>query len=411
VSSFYRRALKKIDKLTGEQSKALLESAAGEIVFFQAILDSVPLGLLVCNEKHRLVMANKLSQMLLPINYREGVLLWSAFSDKKIIDFFKECLLNNEKVIGREIDAKVRGQSRLLSISVVPLVAERKVTGSLIYAEDITERRKAESRLRRAENLASLTTLAAGVAHEIKNPLGSISIHLQLMQKSLKKNAAPLPAESASAAASAAADAALIDNCFRVLNEEVERLNRIVVDFLFAVRPIGLELRDANLNALISDLVGFITLELEAGKVRCLVELDETVPPFLMDERFMKHALLNLIKNAQSAMPRGGLLTIATKKLENHVQIFVCDTGDGIKQENLAKIFEPYFTTKESGTGLGLTTVYKIIREHQGEISVDSREREGTNFEITLPLPQKEKRLLPYKAAGGGGTAGGGDEV
>jgi signal transduction histidine kinase len=110
----------------------------------------------------------------------------------------------------------------------------------------------------------------------------------------------------------------------------------------------------------------------------------------------MKQALLNLIKNAQAAMPKGGLLTIATLGSESEIRISICDTGTGISPENLKKIFEPYFTTKDSGTGLGLTLVYKIIREHHGDISVDSREGEGTDFEIILPVHRKEQRLIPY---------------
>jgi signal transduction histidine kinase len=111
----------------------------------------------------------------------------------------------------------------------------------------------------------------------------------------------------------------------------------------------------------------------------------------------MKQALLDLVKNAQTAMPRGGVITIATKYIENEIRISVCDTGKGIKKENLAKIFEPYFTTTETGTGLGLTQVYKIVREHQGEITVDSAPDGGTEFRITLPVPQKKMRMIAFK--------------
>jgi signal transduction histidine kinase len=135
---------------------------------------------------------------------------------------------------------------------------------------------------------------------------------------------------------------------------------------------------------------------MEQNHIRCLLELDGNLPPVLLDERYMKQALLNLIKNAQAAMPNGGLLTIATSRVDNEIRISVCDTGIGISEKNLAKIFDPYFTTRENGTGLGLTMVFKIIREHQGEISVDSREGEGTDFEITLPIPQKERRMIAY---------------
>jgi signal transduction histidine kinase len=261
-------------------------------------------------------------------------------------------------------------------------VQDKKITGSIIYMEDITEKRIGETRLRRAENLASLTTLAAGVAHEIKNPLASISIHFQLLKKSLAKNKF---------------SDKKTDKYFNVIKEEVDRLNKIVVDFLFAVRPVNLELREGDINKIIAQMMEFIDVEMQQSKILCLLELDENTPKILMDERLMKQALLNLVKNAQTAMPRGGVITIATKYIENEIRISVCDTGKGIKIENLAKIFEPYFTTTETGTGLGLTQVYKIIREHQGEITVDSAPDGGTEFKITLPVPQKKMRMIAFK--------------
>jgi signal transduction histidine kinase len=386
---------KKLDRLTLEQCRELLTSAAGEINRFEAVLESISAGILVCDEKHGILMANKSARRLLPLSFSEGSLLWESVLDDRITDFFRQTMLSSDKVLDREMDIDLQGQSRLLSISVLPLVRDRRITGSLVYIEDITEKRSRESRLRRAENLASLTTLAAGVAHEIKNPLGSISIHLQLMQKALAKSR-PAKKEAVQT---------LLEKYINILNEEVDRLNRIVVDFLFAVRPMTLELREGDINTLLGELAEFVRPEMEQGKVRLLLELDKNLPPLLMDERLMKQALLNLIKNAQAAMPEGGLLTIATLPVDNNIRISICDTGTGISEENLAKIFEPYFTTKENGTGLGLTLVFRIIKEHQGEISVDSREGEGTDFEITLPTHQKEHRMLTYR--GDSGSKGG----
>ena len=380
--NFYRRALKKLDKLNTEQRIELLVSAVGEISILQTVLDSIHAGILVCDEKNNLVMVNKGAQRLLPMNYTEGMQLWTAIKDEQTVEILKSILLNSDKAIDREIDIEYQGIDKLLSINVAPLVQDKRIIGSLIFVEDITEKRRGEARLRRAENLASLTTLAAGVAHEIKNPLGSISIHLQLLRKTLAKmNHSDKTT----------------DKYFDVLKEEVDRLNGIIVEFLFAVRPMNLELREENINKLISQIVEFVKYEMAQAKILCLLELDEDLPKILMDERYMKQALLNLIKNAQAAMPKGGVLTIATNCVENEIRISICDTGIGISEENLAKIFEPYFTTKDTGTGLGLTQVYKIIREHQGEIAVDSAPEQGTEFKIILPVPQKETRLIAYK--------------
>jgi len=392
MSGFYRRALSKLNRLNLEQCKELLVSASQEIFRLDTVLDSLPSGILVCDEKYRLLMANKSALRFLPISYTEGGILWELIPDDNVADFFQQSLKRGDRVLEQEMDLHTPGgpPGRLLSISVHPLVEKRKITGSLVYIEDITEKRGREVRLRRAENLASLTTLAAGVAHEIKNPLGAISIHLQLLRKALERN--PLDKKGKQKES-----AALIDKYFSVLNEEVDRLNSIVIDFLFAVRPMSLELCEGNINALITGLGEFIRAELEQSNIRLLLELDDKLPPVLFDERYMKQVLLNLIKNAQAAMPNGGLLTIATFGSDSEVRISVCDTGTGISQENLKKIFEPYFTTKGNGTGLGLTLVYKIVREHQGEMSVDSREGEGTDFEIILPVYQKKQRLINYE--------------
>jgi len=379
---FFRSALKKLDKLNAEQKSEILITAVNEISLLENVLDSIDKGILVCDQDNNLIMVNKCAQRLIPMNYYEGVKLQTAVRDERLAESFKDIIVNREKVIDSEIDIEHQGRKRLLSISVVPLVQEKKITGTLIYIEDITEKRQGEARLRRAENLASLTTLAAGVAHEIKNPLGSISIHLQLLQKLYitKQKASDKK----------------VHKYFNVLKEEVDRLNRIVVDFLFAVRPMNLELREGDINNLISQIMDFVRFEMERSKILCFLELDEKLPKIPMDERFMKQALLNLVKNAQAAMPKGGVFTIATNFTDNEIRISVCDTGIGISKENLVKIFEPYFTTTETGTGLGLTQVYKIIREHHGEITVDSTPGTGAEFKINLPLPQRETRFIEY---------------
>ncbi|MDR2159469.1 MAG: PAS domain S-box protein [Treponema sp.] len=398
MRDFFNRALKKINKLTGEQVQDLLLSAVEEVSRLETVLDSITQGILVCDTNHNLLIANKYAGRLLPLTYTDlGIEpIWTVVRDERAAEFLETALLNGDRIEGKEFDVNVKGLDRLLSLSVLPLVQDHRVSGSLIHVEDITEKRSKEARLRRAENLASLTTLAAGVAHEIKNPLGSISIHIQLLQKAMGEKEGDGRARS-----KAEKTRRVFDKYFAVINEEMDRLNRIVVDFLFAVRPMDLEFREGDINTLIRELTEFVFYELEAAHIECVLELDGDIPPVSMDERFMKQALLNLIKNAQAAMPGGGTLTIRTERVDSELRISVSDTGTGIGEENLSKIFEPYFTTRDTGSGLGLTLVYKIIREHRGEIIVKSREGEGACFSINLPILQKETRLLAF-----GGEAG-----
>jgi signal transduction histidine kinase len=148
------------------------------------------------------------------------------------------------------------------------------------------------------------------------------------------------------------------------------------------------------LNALVADLVQFLRYEMEEARVRVMPILDERLPRIPLDEGAMKRALLNLIKNAIEAMPDGGELRLKTRREGDCVQIVVSDTGVGIPEEIQGKIFEPYYTTRNTGSGLGLTVVYKVVREHGGDLHMDSKPGRGTTFTISIPLPQGERKLL-----------------
>lgn len=404
MRQFIERALKILPKLTHEQIEALFVYTADENERLEAVLNSLAEGIIVCDENHSVVMVNKFGERLFhTIHYEAGIQpVWTLVRDEKMADFFKETLVNSGRVEDREFDLDISGIQRLISASIMPLVKDKHVTGTLIHLDDITEKRSKEAQLRRAENLASLTTLAAGVAHEIKNPLGSMSIHVQLMQKTMDKGIhffteelnreKPLPDDDKQMSEYFDSLRQYLD----VVNEEIDRLNKIVVDFLFAVRPMNMELRQQNVNTLIQEMADFVQFELNWSHITLDLQLAADLPLINIDERFIKQALLNLIKNAMAAVPGGGTISIKTFAADENVSIVVCDNGLGIPEENLSKIFEPYFTTKETGSGLGLTLVFKIIREHRGEITVKSKENEGTCFSIKLPISQKDTRLIPY---------------
>jgi signal transduction histidine kinase len=181
-----------------------------------------------------------------------------------------------------------------------------------------------------------------------------------------------------------------------VIKEEVDRLNRIVMDFLFTVRPMNAELSYDDLNRVVQDLLEFMRFELAEAGITLETEFMKPSPQILMDERYMKQAVLNLLKNAISAMPEGGKLKVQTEQKGNEFCLKIRDTGVGIPEENMDKIFEPYFTTKDFGSGLGLTLVYKIVKEHLGDIEINSKVGEGTTITLSFPIPQKEKRLIGY---------------
>jgi signal transduction histidine kinase len=394
VNQFILQTLRKFDKLTHGQAREILAHAVDEIDRLETVLDSLYTGVLVSDETHNLLLTNKALRRLLKVKRFEmgSVVAWAALEDESIADFLRKTLVAGDRVEGREFETESRlGTRRLLSFDVLPLVKLYHVTGAVVLVRDITKKRAREAKLRRAESLASLTTLAAGVAHEIKNPLASISIHIQLIQKMLEKTRIEYPTESS------ALPFEKINGHFDIVTEEIDRLNFIVVDFLFAVRPMDLTLRKGDINDLIKGIVRFLSLEMSERHIACVTDFAKDIPLFEFDERYMKEAILNLAKNAIEAMRQGGgTLTIRTERADADIIISISDTGEGISQENQAKIFEPYWTTKETGTGLGLTLVFKIVREHRGEIAVHSELGAGSAFVITLPLPQTERRLLRY---------------
>ncbi|MFW6211359.1 MAG: two-component system sensor histidine kinase NtrB [Spirochaetota bacterium] len=385
MRKFVERALAKFDKLDAHQVRSLLHDLATERERFDAVLDSLNDALIVCDNNHRVDLYNKASERLLPMSrhYLIDELVWDVITDEDISRFIERTLLNQESVVDREFTLQSGGITRILAFSITPLVRHGAIQGSIIHVADVSDRRSREARLRRAESLASLTTLAAGVAHEIKNPLGSIGIHMQLIQKTVSA----LSDERTEA----------IEEYIGVVNEEVDRLNKIVVDFLFAVRPMNTNLEDEDLNPIVQDLVDFVKYELEQADISVVSELADDLPMLRLDEKYLKQAILNLVKNAIAAMPAGGELRVTTRRVGDDVELRISDTGEGIDDSVINKIFEPYFTTRDHGSGIGLTLVYKVVKEHMGDISVVSQRGKGSAFSLLFPVPQRETRLLGFK--------------
>ena len=164
-----------------------------------------------------------------------------------------------------------------------------------------------------------------------------------------------------------------------------------------AVRPMNAELERRSLNALVHDVIEFVQFELKEAGIEVKEKYTDSIPDLDLDEKYIKQALLNIIKNAIAAMPEGGELKLATEMDASDAVLRISDAGIGIDDENITKIFEPYFTTKEFGSGLGLTVVYKIVKEHGGDVSLTSREGEGTTFTLTFPIPERERRLIEWE--------------
>jgi signal transduction histidine kinase len=252
--------------------------------------------------------------------------------------------------------------------------------GHVMILRDITKSRRTAQQTIESERLNALTLLAAGVAHEIGNPLNSLHIHLQLMERSVQKLHGEAKAE--------------LQQSIDIARSEVNRLDSIVTQFLRAIRPSRPQLHPESLNTIIEEAVRFFTPEIQDRDIVVEQELRSDLPLLQLDRDQMKQAFYNVIKNSLEATKRHGTLHIRTDMDDTNVIVSFVDTGSGMSAGNLSRVFEPYFTTKSSGTGLGLLIVRRIVREHGGELSIESNEGEGLTLTIRLPYIEKRIRML-----------------
>ncbi|HVO29969.1 MAG TPA: ATP-binding protein [bacterium] len=250
--------------------------------------------------------------------------------------------------------------------------ARGEFAGFSAIMRDITERKKMESRLIHSERMSALGELAAILAHEIKNPLNSMVINLEVLRGHL---------------AGIEPDArAKTEKYMRVLTDEMQRLNKVIRGFLDFAKPVALTLTDVSLNDVVRDLVDLVEPQARKNDVKIEVKLAEKIPLITGDAAQLKQALLNLVLNAIHAMPDGGALTLTTTALpQRFVRVTVADTGHGIAKDALAKVFDLFYTTKPEGSGLGLPTVQRIVSSHGGRIDVTSDVGRGTTFELVFP--------------------------
>jgi len=252
--------------------------------------------------------------------------------------------------------------------------------GHVIILRDITKSRRTAQQAIESERMNALTLLAAGVAHEIGNPLNSLHIHLQLMERKAQDLDHNAKAE--------------LQQSIDIARSEVRRLDSIVTQFLRAIRPSQPRLHPENVNTIVEEAVRFFTPEIQDRDMVVEQELRADLPLLQLDREQMKQAFYNVIKNSLEAIKRHGALRIRTDLDDTHVIVSFIDTGGGMSAENLSRAFEPYFTTKPSGTGLGLLIIRRIVREHGGELSIESTQGKGLTLTIRLPYVEKRIRML-----------------
>lgn len=383
-SNFINKVINKIDSMNVQNLREFILHLKDDREFFNTIFSSMIEGVIVIDSTRNIGYINKSAKTILGIQDGDPLDadVFEYIKNDELRDYIRDSLSKRLRVFDEELKIGYPNV-KVLRLNIIPLMREGNITGDIIMLLDITKEKIEQIKLRRAESLAALTTLAAGVAHEIKNPLGSIDIHIQLIERIVEK----FDKEQAEKITS------LLD----IVHEEIDRLNNIVKDFLFTVRPVDLTSEKIDLHNLLNDLTNFMKYEAETKDVEVIFEVPKNLPHIFADSRFIKQVFINIIKNAVEACSEGGKVEISGCEKDNTLEIKISDTGKGIPENNIDKIFEPYFSTKDTGTGLGLTIVYKIIREHGGNIKVDTVEDKGTTFTIILPTDKAPaKRELEY---------------
>jgi two-component system, sporulation sensor kinase E len=408
-AGFLEKLIERLGRIGPEEVQNYFLRLAQEKGFLETVFNAIQEGIIVTDSKGRITYLNDAACELFGLRASDAI---GKRLDERVRGLDWESLTQSSEPVTRDMEVFYPA-NRFINFYIVPLMIEHRETGAVTevansghrdgamfsgtmagvpapgYSEqvghamilrDITESRRSTQQIIESERLNALTLLAAGVAHEIGNPLNSLHIHLQLMERQAHKLDRAAREE--------------LKESIDIARSEVNRLDSIVTQFLRAIRPSKPELHPENVNTIVEETLRFFTPEIQDRDIIVEQELRSDLPPLQIDRDQMKQAFYNVIKNSLQAMNRRGTLRIHSDRDDTHVLISFIDTGSGMSAGNLGRVFEPYFTTKPSGTGLGLLIVRRIVREHGGELSIESSEGKGLTLTIRLPYIDKRVRML-----------------
>ena len=399
-SSFIEKVLGRIDALNPENLQSFVERLARDRSFLETLFNTIEDGVLVADREGKVTYLNAAASQLTGFDE-------DAAMDQPVtrllpeLDWASLQAADHEggrSVVRREFELDYP-RKRFIRLYAAPLDGEAKgSTGMALILHDATEAREQTHEAIESERIQALTLLAASVAHELGNPLNALSIHLQLMEREIRKLGQPSAAGEAGDPDEVSDIAAKLEKYISVAKGEVNRLDYIVTQFLQAIRPSKPKLKKSSLNDTVEETIELLRPEFDNRGQAIKLEFAKSLPLALFDAAQIKQSLINLMKNSMHAMSTGGELTIKTGEAAAGVWVSLTDSGGGIPQEQIKRIFEPYYTTKEKGSGLGLMIVQRIVRDHDGRLELVSHGGKGTTFRIWLPQEERRQHLLETAA-------------
>ena len=384
-SGFLDKLIERLGRVGPEDVQNYLLRLAQEKGLIETVFNAIQEGIIVTDAKGRITYVNDAACELFGFEAEQSI---GKRLDERVRGLDWDSLSGSEGALSRDMEIFYPA-NKFINFYIVPLMIERRSDGDMAHAEpvghamilrDITESRRTAEKTIESERFNALTLLAAGVAHEIGNPLNSLHIHLQLMQRKVRELDGEVRDE--------------LQESIDIARSEINRLDSIVSQFLKAIRPSKPQLHPENVNAIVEEAVRFFAPEIQDRDIVVEQELHSGLPSLELDRDQIKQAFYNVIKNSFEAMKRRGIMRIRTDMDASHVLVSFTDTGGGMSAESLSRVFDPYYTTKTSGSGLGLLIVRRIIREHGGELAIESNEGKGLTLTIRLPYLDKRVRML-----------------
>ncbi|OLS01978.1 sporulation kinase E [Tissierella creatinophila DSM 6911] len=333
------------------------------------IVDSINNGVISTDTNFFITSINRKGEDILGIDEKDEINITNILNDKNVLDILNQAKEQKLQFTNIKTNINVDGEDKFLSITVLPLFnILNKVQGLVIIIQDKSREKNLEAQTVRADRLVAVGELASGIAHEIRNPMGIIkTISQTLLEESDEKD---------------------LTEGLEIIVKEVDRANKVINGILNFAKPPDNEMKEISLTELFKEVVLITDKYLSTNNANMELSIGQDVN-IEADKEKLKQVFINLIFNGVQAMDKGGKIFVTTELREKGVNISFKDTGRGIKKENLKKVFNPFFTTKEKGVGLGLSVSDRIIQDHNGYLAVDSIEGEGTQIDIYLPMQQK----------------------